>query len=315
MSLERRFCELRAEGRVLEGTALRYGDVASFSWGRERIERGAFSPVGDVILNMQHQRVEPLARTGGGGLELIDTPEALRVRASLPETQAANDALTLIRAKVLRGLSVEFHAREERQEGGVRIIERAQLVGVGVVDTPSYSKSVVEARARRKGGTPPVPNPWLREMWQARKRGECECQGDDIVQVSFEPGAFKEAVESEREILAIAGDASRAVASKRRGTLGLSEADDGGLDVRISQAAVDTPGGRELIETSRAVDIYARPIIDNEKSEFTDEGKVRRYASAFMRAILLKPSANADGWKPLSFPKAAPARRRMRVWL
>ena len=113
---------------------------------REEIMPGAFAPITDVILNRQHDRRTPLARTGGGGLFLEDSPEALSVRAELPDTPQSAETLALVKGKILRGLSVEFHAREERQDGDLRIIERAQLVGVGVVDSPSYPQSLVEAR-------------------------------------------------------------------------------------------------------------------------------------------------------------------------
>ena len=146
--LERRYCELRAEGgRKLSGVAIVYGDTATLPGGlRERFEPGAFAPVGDVILNRQHDRGEPLARTGGGGLELDDSPQALRIRASLPPTGAGEDCLTLVRAGVLRGLSIEFRAVTERFEGNVRIIERAALEAVAVVDSGAYPGSTVEAR-------------------------------------------------------------------------------------------------------------------------------------------------------------------------
>ena len=44
-ALERRYVELRADadGRVLRGVAVTYGDVASLPFGRERIEAGAFT--------------------------------------------------------------------------------------------------------------------------------------------------------------------------------------------------------------------------------------------------------------------------------
>ena len=104
--------------------------------------------MGDVILNRQHKRDIPLARTGGGGLELIDSPEALRISAELPATGSADETLALVKGKILRGLSIEFHARQERQAGDLRIIQRAELVGVGVVDSPQYPKSLIEARAK-----------------------------------------------------------------------------------------------------------------------------------------------------------------------
>ena len=57
---------------------------------RERFESGAFGDLAtaDVLLNAQHQRAVPLARTGGGGLVLLDTLMELRIDATLPETRA-----------------------------------------------------------------------------------------------------------------------------------------------------------------------------------------------------------------------------------
>ena len=146
MLIERRYFEVRAEGRRLEGVALRYGDIAKFPWGAERFTPGAFAPLGDVILNSMHERTVPIARTGGGGLTLHDDGEALRVVAELPKTQAANDVLELVAGKVMRGLSVEFEALTERLVDNVRVIERARLAAIGVVDSPAYPASEVEAR-------------------------------------------------------------------------------------------------------------------------------------------------------------------------
>ena len=148
---ERRFIELRkVEGRRLSGIAVTYGDTATLPFGRERFEPGAFGDVGelDVVLNVQHQRSRPLARTGGGGLELADSATELRIAAELPETREAEDTLTLIRSGVLRGLSIEFSALKESMAGGVRSIERAALHGIGVVDSPAYPQSSVAARER-----------------------------------------------------------------------------------------------------------------------------------------------------------------------
>ena len=151
--MERRYCELRLaeDGRAISGVAVRYGDEAKLPWGvRERIVPGAFGHVGkaDVILNLQHDRARPLARTRGGGLTLRDTSSALSVEAEMPETRDANDALALVKAGVLRGLSIEFAVRREGLDSGVRVIERARLVGVAVVDTPAYPDSEIAARSR-----------------------------------------------------------------------------------------------------------------------------------------------------------------------
>ena len=151
MDLERRFVELRAEsdGRRLTGVAVRYGDTARLPWGRERIEAGAFAPIGDVILNASHDRAAPLARTGGAGLALDDTAERLAFSAELPATRAADDVLELVRTGVMRGASVEMRVSAERIEAGVRVIERAKLSGIGVVDSAAYPQSEIEARRAR----------------------------------------------------------------------------------------------------------------------------------------------------------------------
>ena len=147
--LERRYVELRAdaEGRVLRGVAVTYGDTAKLPFGRERIEAGAFAgSMADVILNASHDRAAPLARTGGAGLELADSGERLAFAATLPETRAADDVLTLVRTGVMRGASIEMRVTGERFESGVRVIERATLAAIGIVDTPAYPASEVEAR-------------------------------------------------------------------------------------------------------------------------------------------------------------------------
>ena len=44
-------------------------------------------------------------------------------------------------------LNVEFHALAERREGGLRVIERAELSGLALVDRGAYPQSVAEVRA------------------------------------------------------------------------------------------------------------------------------------------------------------------------
>ena len=149
--VERRYCEVRADegdGRTLEGVAVRYGDLAMVAGRRERIRPGAFGDLAaaDISLNVQHDRGRQIARTGGGGLVLDDGDRELRVSAELPNTTDARDVMQLVRAGILRGLSIEFRAISEQAMAGVRIIERAQLLGVAVVDTGAYPASQVEAR-------------------------------------------------------------------------------------------------------------------------------------------------------------------------
>lgn len=144
--------ELRAEGRRLIGTAIRYGSAGdpgavAFS---EEFARGAFArflgdPSADVMLNVQHDRRRPLARYPGT-MQLRDGDESLEMVAVLPETRDADDVLTMVRARVLIGLSVGFVAESDRMQGDRRIVERARLDHIAVVDRPAYQTSTVDAR-------------------------------------------------------------------------------------------------------------------------------------------------------------------------
>ena len=137
-------------GLRLSGVAVRYGEETGpprlpF---RERIEPGAFGnvSVADVRLNVQHRRDRAIARTGGGGLVLTDSPDALRFAADMADTADARDAVTKVRERIMRGSSIEYAPIRERNVGGVLVVERAHLVGVAVVDDGAYLGATVEAR-------------------------------------------------------------------------------------------------------------------------------------------------------------------------
>ena len=89
-------------------------------------------------MNRQHQREHILTRTGAG-LQLIDGPERLEVRAELPDTEDGRDTVKLVRRGILRGLSIEMSEVQSRWSGSERVIEKATLRGVSVVDIPAYS--------------------------------------------------------------------------------------------------------------------------------------------------------------------------------
>ena len=165
MDVERRFAafEFRAAAAdggpgTLSGVAMPYGREASLPGGlRERFDPGAFGDVAaaDVLANWQHERQSPLGRTGpGGGLVLEDGPEALRASLTLPPTAAGRDVAELARRRVLRGFSVEFVAREDAVLAGVRVVRRADLVGLAIVDRPAYPDALASLRARIEGAAP-----------------------------------------------------------------------------------------------------------------------------------------------------------------
>ena len=233
MTTELRFSELRAaaEGRTLSGAVVVYGEVSTGLPWRETILPGAFAPIGDVRLNLQHQRSVLLARTGGGGLVLEDGPAALRMRAELPETTAATDALVLVRAGVLRGLSVEMHPRQERQVGGIRSISKAQLTGLAVCDSGAWDGARVEARAEVRAEGDGLAGAFVYNeetiisdraaMLELRARGGARKQ-------RIKPGAFRFALNDDtREIQLLLGrDYDRPLASRRAGSLELTDGPD-----------------------------------------------------------------------------------------
>ena len=140
-----RYAELRADADGIQGTIVRYGDVADLGpMGRERFEPRSVA-WDDVILNIQHDRKQPVARTGAG-LEIHDGGDALTLRARLPNTEFGRRARELVDAGILRGLSAEFLPQRDRYDGGMRVIQRALLRGVGLVDRPAYPQSTL-ARA------------------------------------------------------------------------------------------------------------------------------------------------------------------------
>ena len=219
MLTERRYSALTAgAGRELSGTAITYGEVASLPWGRERFEAGAWESLADIRMDVQHVRARIIARTGGGGLELSDGPEALRIRAVPEQTREAEDALRLVRRGVLRGLSIEFRATETRMERGIRIVERAELAAVSLVDSPAYPSSVPEVR---RGGL---------GLGGSFRYGALRVRSNTerVRKVRVRRGAFSHSLaDRKREIsLQVGNDPGKLLASRRAGTLDLEDAED-----------------------------------------------------------------------------------------
>ena len=294
--------EVRLSGRTLRGVALRYGEQARDR--AEMFEPGAFQPIGPVSLNLQHDRFREVATTDGGSLRIADTPTELRVEADLREGSAE---LSLIRRKSLTGLSVEFRTiRERRDRAGVRVVERAELPAIGLVDQGSY-RTDIELRQ----------DAWLTATVPTSRELQCTCQGGGCSSVEFAPEAFETALEVGREVLAVGGEGFASVlGSRRRGTL-LLEAGRRGLRVALAGPR-HTAAARQVAENARAGPVYARPIIDLDESDYTDEGTVRRFSRVGLRGILVKATPNDRGHIPATVDGVDPAEgrsRRRRRWL
>ena len=146
IAVEFREDETRQSPGRLVGTVLRYGERASDR--AEVFEAGALSwPDDGVVLNRQHERRAPIMRFRPevrDGAVVVDVP--------LPDTAAGRDTAREVREGLFRGLSVEFKAIRQTFTNGVRRIQEAALMGVGLVDSPSYAGSLAEVRERRTRG-------------------------------------------------------------------------------------------------------------------------------------------------------------------
>ena len=293
MATEFRYAELESNGRTLAGVAITYGEVAQIPGvGRETFMPSSLdlNPDG-VILNRQHDRRVSLARNSpDGGLILNDSATALRVSAKLPPTRDADDTLELVKRKILQGFSLEFSVQEEtRTAAEVREIVKATLHGIGVVDRPAYAGSEVQAR-RRGGMSASIP---------FRKKMRCKCHPGKANSISIDDIEYPD----DTDVLAIAGDYSRSIASLRKGSLELKKT-KAGLQIEISPAALETPAGKELAAMSATVPIYSRPVFDADhpaNQQFTEAGDVATYSKLRLKAILIGPTDDATGWPESKF--------------
>jgi HK97 family phage prohead protease len=146
--------ELRSsgDGRTLHGRAVPYGVTADVGGFRERFVPGVFSrqigsgQVGQIKLFDAHQdRLDgqhPIGRT----TRLFDQPDGAYGEWHLYDTSRAEDALKLVRAGEVTGLSVGFSAKgggSRRGDDGV--IERlaAHLDHVALTHEPIYADAQV----------------------------------------------------------------------------------------------------------------------------------------------------------------------------
>lgn len=151
---EIRYCEARISEseRTIEGTIVRFDDEANIAGVfRERILPGAFDMRSDMFLNAQHDRAKPLAKlnsTKEASFSIRQTSVAYEIRARIARTTIGDDALYNVRHGLLNGFSVEMRVSDEdwREDASLRVIKRATMAGVALVDRPAYPQSSVEAR-------------------------------------------------------------------------------------------------------------------------------------------------------------------------
>ena len=202
---------------------LAFGNVSS---------RPLSAPSKPSNITLQHDPGIVLAR----GATLTDSPTALSVSAILAEGAAA---LQLVKRRALNGFSVEFNAKKVRREHGVRVVERAELVGLSLVDKPAYPAAGAEVRAKSPGGRCDRKFRMTRRLLVNASPnvgpgsgGECIPIGPRFTKMAGElmADAFGEA--DRQHMMAVAGNFRRPLGSVSKGTLRGKSTDDG-LEIEV----------------------------------------------------------------------------------
>ena len=291
--------EIRAEGRKLSGTVMRFGDISPSH--KERFEPGSIRMAEAVHLDLFHDVERAVAWMPGGGLELRQDNKALTLTAKLPPIPAADRAISEIKSGNVTGLSVEFQAiKESRDAAGIRVIEDAVLSGIGIVKHPSYTQSSVEAR-RRSGRTMTARIP-------AGKKVACRCSGASCRFAKLVQEGLQEAMddafdEFQRTTIADFNSYNAPLASTQAGTLRGRTLKNGDGEVEIDLP--DDPTGAAVIAANESAGVVVRPYIDADAAESIVEGSTRVYTKMPIRAFLVSATDERDGW-PASIIKPTP---------
>jgi HK97 family phage prohead protease len=132
-----------AEDGSFEGILAAYNNV---DLGGDMIEPGAFTKTiqehgSEVPLLWQHDTEEPI-----GKLTLIDGPDALRVKGQLlMELPMAQKAYVLLKAQIIKGLSIGYDTIKKAVEGNVRLLKELRLWEGSVVTFPMNTAAMVTA--------------------------------------------------------------------------------------------------------------------------------------------------------------------------
>lgn len=153
-----------ADDRTIKGVVMPYNSVGNHPRGfKEVVRQGALTIQPGLFLNRFHQRITPLARLGKQ-LHLQDTAQALTLTATLPETATATDVLKEIDAGLLNGFSVEMRVAKDSWERGTRVIHKAHIEAIGLIDRPAYPEATL--RWFEQHADTPTPPPKRRvRVW------------------------------------------------------------------------------------------------------------------------------------------------------
>ncbi len=170
--------EQKVEGRVIEGHAAVFGDIADMGTFKETIEPGAFKDSlarDDIRALINHDSNLVLGRTKSGTLKLTEDDKGLFFRISLPDTQYANDLLTLIERGDVNQCSFGFELEDEewKEEGKLRVIKKVKLFDISICTFPAYEATSVGIAYRGESDRVAM-RAKRRELWKrlSKIRGE-----------------------------------------------------------------------------------------------------------------------------------------------
>ena len=292
--------EIRAasDGPHLYGVMIQEGRAAS-GGRREVFTPGSVEwPSGGVGILTDHRqapevRALPVRQSDG------------RITVRTPATPAIREAVEAGR----RFMSVEFHSLAERTtKGGVREVLRAFVPDAALVTEPEYDTTAAEVRARLGGFS-------FSSTVRTKRVMDCRCAGtagEDVRAVEFSEDAF-EGVEK-LDVAAVTRGQDSVISSTTSGTLTLENTSAG---LAISMELLDVEPARNLrslVESGEA--IYARPLWDPKRSDWTATGETALVTSAWFTTILVRPVPGFNsGLDPVELVNEERRTRRRRLWL
>ena len=301
--------EVRVDGRTLVGPAMLYGERARDR--AEMFEPGSLQPSGVVSLNLQHDPERRLAGTDDGSLRIDNTDRALWITAELRQDSAE---LSLVRRGALTGLSVEFHSIRERQENNMRVIERAALPAIGLVDRGSYRTTVELRRSLALVAEPRALSGFtLSSSIPSRTRLDCECSGPgchyaEMAEEGLE-AAFDAAFADGSNVLATWADYRTPIGSVPNGTVRRSGATEVAIDLP------DDPVGQAVIAANESAGVVVRPYLDALESEAEKVGETMVYTKPVIRAFVVSSTDKRGGWPTPTITGPERSARRFKRWL
>ena len=143
--------------RTITGIAVPYNTPAVVSDGTEIMFLAGSLPVDGKApkLFMYHDATQPVGLVTGR----TETPDGMLFTATVVETQAGDEALTLAAAGVLDSVSVGVNAKDfYRDDDGVLVIKSAEWSELSLVPIPAFSGATITQVAASQGEAETAPD-------------------------------------------------------------------------------------------------------------------------------------------------------------